>query len=132
MLPDGVRHVVRARGCKVRNVIQGRFFDAETASWAVLCSTRGKSVILVFPDSGGEKVESISRMDDAIYQGSDGIYLRAIGIADRANIVGHYKAYGGPKPPPIRHDGIDDSFFEKASVIHYRYRGKWLQLTGAD
>lgn len=37
----------------------------------------------------------------------------------------------GPKPPPIGHLGIVDMFIEKASVTHYFYRGKWLQLTGA-
>jgi hypothetical protein len=44
----------------------------------------------------------------------------------------HYLGYGGPKPPPMNHQGIDDAFLEKASVTYYYYRGKWLQLTGAD
>jgi hypothetical protein len=42
------------------------------------------------------------------------------------------RARCGPKPPPIDHLGIDDAFLEKASVVHYYYQGKWLQLTGAD
>jgi hypothetical protein len=32
----------------------------------------------------------------------------------------------------MNHQGIDDAFLEKASVTYYYYRGKWLQLTGAD
>jgi hypothetical protein len=44
----------------------------------------------------------------------------------------HYRAYGGPEPPPIDHHGIDDAFLEKGSITWYFYRGKWLQLTGAD
>ncbi|PYR66590.1 MAG: hypothetical protein DMG20_12690 [Acidobacteria bacterium] len=40
--------------------------------------------------------------------------------------------YGGPKPPPIDHLGINDVFIEKASVVWYFYQGKWLQLQGAD
>ena len=39
----------------------------------------------------------------------------------------HYRAYGGPKPPPIDHQGIE-SGGEKASVVLYCYRGKWLKL----
>jgi hypothetical protein len=46
--------------------------------------------------------------------------------------MGHYRAYGGPKPPPIDHQGIDDAFLEKASVTFYFHKGNWLQLTGAD
>jgi hypothetical protein len=50
----------------------------------------------------------------------------------RKFILRHYRAYGGPKPPPIDHNGIDDAFLEKASVTWYRYNGKWIELQGAD
>jgi hypothetical protein len=36
------------------------------------------------------------------------------------------------KPPRIDHKGIDDAFVGKASEVHYYYRGKWLELQGAD
>ena len=39
---------------------------------------------------------------------------------------------GGPKPPPIDHQGINDAFLEKASSVHYFHEGKWLRLTDAD
>ena len=44
----------------------------------------------------------------------------------------HYRAYGGPVPPPIDHQGIDDAFLEKASVTWYFHECKWLRLQGAD
>ena len=47
-------------------------------------------------------------------------------------ILSHNRDYGGPEPPPIDHDGVNDVFAEKASVVHYFYRGRWLALTGAD
>jgi hypothetical protein len=59
-------------------------------------------------------------------------YSRAISPVGREFIVRHYVAYGGVKPPPIDHQGIDDAFVGKASVVFYFYRGKWLELTGAD
>lgn len=46
--------------------------------------------------------------------------------------MGHYRAYGGPEPPPIDHQGIDDAFLEKASTTWYYDGGRWLQLQGAD
>jgi len=50
----------------------------------------------------------------------------------REYILSRYRAYGGPKPPTIDHQGIDDAFLEKASVVHYFHAGKWRKLTGAD
>jgi hypothetical protein len=55
-------------------------------------------------------------------------FIRPVG---RKFIVGRYQAYGGPKPPPINHQGIE-SGGETASMILYRYRGKWLTLQGSD
>jgi hypothetical protein len=55
-------------------------------------------------------------------------YIRPV---DRKFIMEHYRAYGGPKPPPIDHQGIE-SGGETASVVLYYCRGKWLKLQGAD
>ena len=55
--------------------------------------------------------------------------IRAVGLR---LIMGHYRAYGGPEPPPIDHQGIDDAFLEKASTTWYYDGGRWLQLQGAD
>src|SRR5439155_3552909 len=59
-------------------------------------------------------------------------YVRAIDAVGRDFIMRHYEASGGPKPPPIDHQGVEDVFIEKASVVWYFYQGQWLKLTGAD
>lgn len=59
-------------------------------------------------------------------------YSRAIGPANKETILEQHKEYGGPTPPPISHQGIDDYFVGKASVVHYCNNGKWIALTGAD
>lgn len=41
-------------------------------------------------------------------------YSRGISAVGEDFIMRHYNAYGGPKPPPIDHQGIDDAFIEKA------------------
>jgi hypothetical protein len=55
-----------------------------------------------------------------------------ISAVDRDYIITHYRAYGGPEPPPIDHHGIDVGIWEKASVVRYFHNGEWLTLTGAD
>lgn len=59
------------------------------------------------------------------------IYDRFINAVDRKFIMDHYQAYGGPKPPPIHPQGTEAGG-EKASIVLYLYRGKWLKLQRAD
>lgn len=59
-------------------------------------------------------------------------YSRLFSPAGNADILEHDKAYGGPEPPPLDHNGIDDAFAGKASVVQFWYNGQWLTLTRAD
>jgi hypothetical protein len=59
-------------------------------------------------------------------------FSRGISAVGKDFIVEHYEAYDGPKPPPIDHQGINDAFLEKASVVQYFFEGKWVQLPGDD
>jgi hypothetical protein len=54
------------------------------------------------------------------------------GAVGRDYILKHYHEYGGPQPPGIDHEGINDAYVEKGSAVHYYYLGKWLELQGAD
>lgn len=144
-LPSKVIRELQRRGCtipqeafakKPHNVIKGQFAKPGQTDWAVLCSVKGVSTILVFwngselnPDAIGSGPD-LGRLQGI---GEDRIgYSRAISPVGRDFIMGHYQAYGGPKPPPIDHQGIDDAFVGKASVTFYLHGGKWLCLTGAD
>jgi hypothetical protein len=118
------------------NVIRGVFAKPGQTDWAVLCSVNGASSILVFFSGSTTSVAEIAKMEDRIFlQGisPDKIgFSRGISPAGKDFIMRHYKAYGGPKPPAIDHQGIDDAFIEKASVTYYFYNGNWMKLTGAD
>jgi hypothetical protein len=143
-----VAAVLRARGCRVPqpdhmidapgpvSIIRGQFFAKGQSGWAVLCSKDGFSTILVFrSDADGKPVELAKSEDKAWLQslGGDRIgYSRMIQPVGQGFILRHYRAYGGPQPPPIDHEGIDDIFLGKASQVHYYHQGNWLKLTGAD
>ncbi len=60
------------------------------------------------------------------------VYSRAIRAVGRKFILDHYRWYGGLRPPPLDHQGIEDAFVDKASLVNYCYQGKWLELQGAD
>ncbi len=145
-LPTAIVEGLEARKCLIpqiwhnktpHNVIRGSFTGAKRDEWAVLCSRRGTSSILVFrADSAKLVAEIAAAKDEAFQQDVDGrgtlAFSRAISAVGKDYILEHYKSYGGPKPPPISHQGINDAFVEKASVVRYFYRGKWLELQGAD
>ncbi len=144
-LPEAILSELNRRRCTVpqaygdsdpHNVIEGCFVDKGQIDWAVLCSQGGESSVLVFWGGSTELVSQLANGPDktwlqTIGEGKIG-YSRLIRPVDRASIIGYQQAFGGPKPPPIDHQGIEDCFLEKASVIFYYYRGRWLRLTGAD
>jgi hypothetical protein len=145
-LPDAVRRELERRGCLIpqafskrtpHNIVRGRFTSSTRKDWVVLCSRRQISSILVFRNGSVASVFELARRPDRDYLqnvGSGGVigFSRAIGVADPKFIREHYDWYGGPQPPPLDHDGINDMFVLKASVVWYRYAGRWLYLTGAD
>jgi len=118
------------------NVIKGEFAKPGQTDWAVLCSINHASSILVFWNGSEIDPAQIAngKDDDSLQSWTDNkmVYSRAIDPVDKSYIMRHYKAYGGEKPPPIDHLGIDNEFVGKASVVLYFYQGKWLHLTGAD
>ena len=116
--------------------MKGEFAKPGQTDWAVLCSVGGISSILVFWNSSEvnsaeiEKMKDIDRLQSWVNDRM--VYSRAITPVGRKYIMEHYNAYDRVKPPPIDHQGIDDAFVGKASVVLYFYQGKWLHLTGAD
>ncbi len=144
-VPESLKSELRRRGCSVpqvysggrpHNVIRGNFTSGNQVDWAVLCSRDRTSSILVFRGGNANAVSRIAAKPDAdflqvVAPGQIG-FSRAIGVASPEYIREHHQRYGGPKPPPLTHAGINDAFVEKASVVWYWHQGKWLQLTGAD
>ena len=144
-LPIRVRDYLERRKCAIpqsflgktpHNVVRGRFTSATRTDIAVLCSVDKVSSVLVFRGGATSEVSELAPHPDEMFlqvvnPGVAG-YSRALGVADARYIREHHAAYGGPQPPPLDHDGINDMFVEKASVVWYWYRGEWLQLQGAD
>ena len=145
-LPTSIQREIAKRGCRIpqafgphgANVIRGHFAKQGQTDWAVLCSKDGVSTILIFWSGSPSRVDSLAPVRDQDYlqetePGKIG-YSRRISTIAPKGIRYVYGTFGeGASPPfPLDHDGIDDYFVEKASVIHFRHRGKWVRLVGAD
>lgn len=144
-LPADVARELNRRGCRIpqnayekktHNVITGEFARIGQTDWAVLCSIRGVSSILVFWNGAGNgPAEVAPSRDDGFVQDMGGGKLgfsRGIYAVGKDYILAHYSNTGVPLPRRIDHQGINDAFIEKASDIHYYFGRKWLKLPGAD
>lgn len=144
-LPANLARELQRRGCTVpqethakraNNVVKGEFAKPGQTDWAVLCSVAGVSKILVFWNGSEKNPAALAPSEDRIYiqafRKDQFWYSRGIGAVGRNFITLHHEAYGGPKLPPINHEGIDDGFMGKSSVVWYFYQGQWLKLIGAD
>lgn len=143
-LPASIVELLNARKCRVpqpsprgtaKNVVHGEFLARGEQGWAVLCSVNNSTTLLAFGNERDTHPQVINTTNDrysVTFTGKDVGYARELSPVSRENIMSHYRAYGGPKPPLIDHQGIDDSFDEKVSVIWYFHAGKWLKLQGAD
>jgi hypothetical protein len=147
-LPSSIRQTLEQRKCLIpqiwegwklnrHNVIRGAFFEKRQVDWAVLCSVKARSTILVFKQGSSQPVAELALANDqdfvqVVEPGTFG-FSRVINPTGRKRILKTYQENGGTKPPPLLdHQGINDAFAEKASVIHYFYNGEWLKLPGAD
>ena len=107
-LPGNVVRELQRRGCtipqtayskKPHNVIRGEFARPGQIDWAVLCSVKGVSSILVFWNGSRIDLAEIAPLEDRIFL--QGIsperagYSREITPVGKHFIMRHYDAYGG-------------------------------------
>lgn len=145
-LPRQVVRKLLSLGCTIpqakeilepHNVIRGKFQRSNQTDWAVLCSRKRTSSILIFWKGSAGWFSEIAKARDSVFlQTVDGGgtigFSRHILPVDKPYIWEHYREYHGPRPPPTNHQGIEDGFLEKASTIFYYYGRKWHELQGAD
>jgi hypothetical protein len=147
-LPTPIKVELDRRGCLIpqpftaktgqpQNAIQGRFTSPTSTDWAVLCSRERRSAILVFRAGNVARIDELAAEADAgslqvTGPGPDTIgYSRGIGVASPRYIRDHNPA-PNPPLPVLDHDGIDDAFIEKGSVVWYWSGNRWLQLAGSN
>lgn len=148
-LPVSVRRDLERRGCLVpqpwdrptpTNVIRGAFTRASVAEWAVLCSVREFSQILIYrgaPSSSAHVVDSLERSPDSAWVQSVGEgrwgYSRLIKVRPRHRMRGWRVDVDRNRiPQPIDHDAIEQDFLEKTAEAFYFARGRWYRRITAD
>jgi hypothetical protein len=132
------------RGCRIpqvvdepqpNNVITGSFRDQNTKAWAVLCSVRLISRVLVYSGDSGGAIDSLFEAPDRNFLQTFGGgrigFSRMISTSTAKHIRAVAARYKTPSPS-ISHDGIEIAFVEKASSIYYWTGKRWMEFAGSD
>lgn len=147
-LPSGIRQDLTRRSCLIPKYngdtgakdtayILGHFRSARSVDYAVVCHipTRTVQDVLVYSNSNGVwKGEVIDHGGFDPAPRADKCEA-TVGIATREYILEHARAYAPEEVkslPPLGHDGVNIGICEKASIVRYFSKGKWLSLQGAD
>jgi len=122
---------------KANNVIKSEFARPGQTDWAVLCSVKGISTILVFWNGSEKNPAALAPWKDSNYLQGDGggqyAYSRRIEPMRMADIVRYHDPdHLGEPLPPIDHQGINDQFNGKAFLVWYYSDGQWLKVAGGD
>jgi hypothetical protein len=144
-LPSFISSYLQRRGCTVpqhvaaqhaSSVLSGSFTSPGQIDWAVLCSVRRVSTILVFRNGSTGPVAELARRDDrnSLSGQGDGTaaYDREIDVAAPGEIEAYKERYKTWSPTAkFDHDGIEDGS-EHGSSIFYWSGKYWYEFPGAD
>lgn len=149
-LPLRIRLDLERRGCRVpqsdvdgpvgsHNVINGQFTATGRDQWAVLCSIRDTSRILVYTNDSTSAADSLAPGADRlslqqVEMGRIAYSRRISAVPSEAVRARARRADTNMDLASIVHAGIEDAFLGKASVIlYYNASGRsWLRLIGQD
>jgi hypothetical protein len=158
-LPSVIRRDLEMRGCLVpqpwdgwnggsesstarapKNVIRGAFTAAGAADWAVLCSVRDTSQILIYRTATGPA----ARVVDSLMPAPDRSWLQGVGGGRwgysrllQTRPLRRIRAWRTDTdrqliPQPIDHDAIEQVFLDKAAEAFYYAGGRWYRQITAD
>ncbi|MCU1322943.1 MAG: hypothetical protein JWM43_2592 [Acidobacteriaceae bacterium] len=147
-LPEGVRRDLIIRQCVVpkynvdvgtkdQAYTEGHFRSHTSVDYVVVCHipTRKIQDVLIYSNTEGawnEEVISQGKFDLSSHADKCEV---TVGIATSRYILDHARAYAPDELkslPLLDHSGIEVGICEKASIIYYFSKGKWLSLQGAD
>jgi hypothetical protein len=150
-LPKPVVATLRKRDCMVpqvgrgdvSNAVAGAFTRKGVVEWAVFCSVRDTSQILILNAESGAVVDSAEKTPDLPFiESEDGMFWvvgETVTLESAETLNGKPDSaafepvdYAAVFPKPIDHDGIGHWFNDKGGDVLYSAHGKWYQVSIGD
>jgi hypothetical protein len=142
-LPDPIVRDLNERRCSIpqpwdssrpQNVVSGEFRNPGQTDWAILCSVKEQSVILVYWGGSTDKVEEIpgSLSEDRKWLlgvGENRIgYSRLITAADDGYLLDQHEYYPAGAIHFVDSVGIVGTASKISPAVRYWHEGQWVEL----
>jgi hypothetical protein len=110
-LPKSIVAELERRGCQIpqiqrhkrTNVIQGDFVHQGETDWAVVCKTKGESVLLVFASGTEERPFEVVKVPNGLYADMS---IALVGQQKMLDIMSQTPAKPKHPLPSLEHEGI--------------------------
>jgi hypothetical protein len=125
------------------NAVSGAFSSKGAIEWAVLCSVRDTSQILILNAASGAIVDSVDKTPDLNYLESEDGVLWVVGetvsleSAESLSVkpdssVMDSQAFAAIFPKPIDHDAVGHWYSDKGGEVLYSANGRWYRVSRGD
>jgi hypothetical protein len=150
-LPRPVVETLKKRDCMipqggptvVSNAVSGAFTRKGVVEWAVVCSVRDTSRVLILNETTGAVVDSLEKTPDLPFIESEDGKLWVLGEtvtvesaetlnAEQNSTDENRTDYAKVFPSPIDHDGVGHWFTDKGGYVSYSANGKWYRVYIGD
>jgi hypothetical protein len=127
-LPRDLVRELQRRGCTIPqtsadkrgNVIKGTFAKPGKTDWAVLCSAKGSTTMLVFWNGSASDLAKLNETADDS-SGEFKVFIRSV---DRTFVTYLFRKFGGLNLPIVDHDGIESTESIGPALLYF-YEGQW-------
>ena len=142
-LPDPIVRDLKKRRCSVpqpwessrpSNVVSGEFKVPGQTDWAILCSVKGQSVILVYWAGLVDQVEEIPGTYFSDRKWIKGVaenkvgFSRLLTLTDDGFLFDHYQYYPQAAINFVNSNGIVGDYFSQTPTVHYWHENQWVAM----
>jgi hypothetical protein len=142
-LPDPIVRDLKKRRCSVpqpwessrpSNVVSGEFKVPGQTDWAILCSVKGQSVILVYWAGLVDQVEEIPGTHFSDRKWIKGVaenkvgFSRLLTLTDDGFLFDHYEYYPQAAINFVNSNGIVGDYSSQTPTVHYWHENQWVAM----
>ncbi len=146
-LPDPIIRDLKSRRCSIpqpwessrpSNVVSGELKVSGQTDWAILCSVKGKSSVLVYWGALVDQVEEIPGTQISDRKWIRGVaenkvgFSRLITLTKDGFLFDHHEYYPQAAINYVNSNGIVGNYSTQASTVHYWHENQWERMTAND
>ena len=142
-LPDPIIRDLQNRRCSIpqpwessrpSNVVSGEFKNPGQTDWAILCSVKGKSVILVYWSGSVDQVAEIPGTHSSDRKWIKGVaenkvgFSRLLTLTEDGFLYDHDEYYPQAAINYVHSNGIVGDYSSQRPTVHYWHENQWMTM----